>query len=138
MSGGPPDHHVLDDDAPDERRSPRSVYGVGTDPDPRFSMANERTALAWLRTALAFVAGGVGVTSLARLAGLSRLLDAVAAAMCVIGALLAVVAELGWRGRELAMRVGRPLPAPVALTWLGAVLALTALVLAVYIVLGRS
>jgi putative membrane protein len=26
------------------------VYGVGTEPDPRFSLANERTYLAWVRT----------------------------------------------------------------------------------------
>ena len=34
-------------------RRPRSVYGGGEEPDPRFSLANERTALAWMRTALA-------------------------------------------------------------------------------------
>jgi putative membrane protein len=96
-------------------------------------MANERTALAWVRTALAFVAGGVGLTSVARIAGLSRLLDAVAAALCVLGALLAVAAVLGWRRRELAMRLDRPLPAPFALPWLGALVAVVALVLAGYL-----
>ena len=116
----------------DERR-PRAVYGVGAEPDPRFSMANERTALAWVRTALALVAGGVGLTSVARIAGLSRLLDAVAAGLCVLGALLAAVAVLGWRRRELAMRLDRPLPAPFALAWLGALVAAVALVLAVYL-----
>jgi putative membrane protein len=114
-------------------RRPRSVYALGSEPDPRFSMANERTALAWVRTALAFVAGGVGLTSVARIAGLSRLLDVVAAALCVLGALLAVVAVLGWRRRELAMRLDRPLPAPLALPWLGALVAVVALVLAGYL-----
>jgi len=106
---------------------------MGDEPDPRFSMANERTALAWVRTALAFVAGGVGLTSVARIAGLSRLLDVVAVALCVLGALLAVVAVLGWRRRELAMRLDRPLPAPFALPWLGALVAVIALVLAGYL-----
>jgi putative membrane protein len=96
-------------------------------------MANERTALAWVRTALAFVAAGIGLTSVVRLAGLSRVLDAVAAVLCVLGALLAVVAVLGWRGRELAMRLERPLPAPFALPWLGALVAVVALVLAGYL-----
>jgi putative membrane protein len=41
-------------------RNPLAVYGVGEEPDPRFSLANERTALAWVRTALAFVAILVG------------------------------------------------------------------------------
>lgn len=119
-------------DARDGRR-PRSLYGVGEEPDPRFSMANERTALAWVRTALAFVAGGVGLTSVARIAGLSRLMDVVSAALCVVGGLLAVVAVLGWRRRELAMRLDRPLPAPFALPWLGALVAVAALVLAGYL-----
>ena len=39
-----------------DRRFPRSVYGEGEEPDPRFSLANERTFLAWLRTALAMYA----------------------------------------------------------------------------------
>ncbi len=116
-----------------DARRPRAVYGVGAEPDPRFSMANERTALAWIRTALALVAGGVGLTSVARLAGLSRLLDAVAAVLCVLGALLATVAVVGWRRRELAMRLDRPLPAPFALAWVGVLVAAVALVLAGYL-----
>jgi putative membrane protein len=114
-------------------RRPRSVYGRGSEPDPRFSMANERTALAWVRTALALVAGGVGLTSLARLANLSRFLDLVAVILCAGGAALAVVAVVGWRRRELAMRLDEPLPAPVALTWLGVAIAAAALVLAGYV-----
>jgi putative membrane protein len=31
----------------------------GTEPDYRFTLANERTFLAWIRTALALLAGGV-------------------------------------------------------------------------------
>ncbi len=116
-----------------DTRRPRAVYSVGAEPDPRFSMANERTALAWIRTALALVAGGVGLTSVARLAGLSRLLDAVAAVLCVLGALLATVAVVGWRRRELAMRLDRPLPAPFALAWLGVLVTAVALVLAGYL-----
>ena len=36
-----------------ERRWPSRVYAHGHEPDPRFSLANERTFLAWIRTALA-------------------------------------------------------------------------------------
>ena len=47
----------------DERRSrlARRVFPEGTEPDPRFTLANERTFLAWMRTALAFIAGGVAL-----------------------------------------------------------------------------
>ena len=116
-----------------EPRRPQSVYGQGSEPDPRFSMANERTALAWVRTALALVAGGIGLTSLAQLAGLSRFLDVVAIGMCFLGAGLAVSALAGWRRKELALRTGRPLPAPVALPWLAAAIVLVAGTLAVYV-----
>ena len=35
------------------RRFPRGVFARGTDPDPRFTLANECTFLAWVRTSLA-------------------------------------------------------------------------------------
>ena len=44
-----------------DRRFPASVYSRGTEPDARFTLANERTFLAWIRTALAFLAGGVAL-----------------------------------------------------------------------------
>jgi putative membrane protein len=114
-------------------RRPNAVYGVGDEPDPRFSMANERTALAWVRTSLAFVAGGVGLTSVARLADLPRLVDVVSAVMCVLGGWLAVSALLGWRRKEMALRTGRPLPAPVALPWLAGAVVVAAAVLGVLV-----
>lgn len=42
-------------------RFPQSVYGQGEEPDARFSLANERTFLAWIRTSLALIAGGVAL-----------------------------------------------------------------------------
>jgi putative membrane protein len=120
-----------------DRRRPRRVYGVGAEPDPRFSMANERTALAWVRTALAVVAAGIGLTAVTRLASLPRALDLLAAAMCTVGAVLSVSAVLGWRRRELALRLDRPLPAPVALPWLAVALVLLSGVLAVVVAVAR-
>ena len=43
---------------------PRWVYDEGTDPDPRFTLANERTFLAWIRTSIAFMAAGVAIDAL--------------------------------------------------------------------------
>ncbi|MBL8931374.1 MAG: DUF202 domain-containing protein [Kineosporiaceae bacterium] len=121
-----------------DRRRPGSVYRHGTEPDPRFSLANERTALAWVRTALALVAGGVGLTSVARLVGLSRWVDAVAGVMCLLGGWLAISAVLGWRRKEVALRTGLPLPAPVALPWLAGAVVVGALALAFVVLTARG
>lgn len=39
----------------------RTLLPEGEEPDPRFTLANERTFLAWIRTSLAFLAGGVAL-----------------------------------------------------------------------------
>ncbi|HET8614208.1 MAG TPA: DUF202 domain-containing protein [Actinomycetales bacterium] len=120
------------DQLPDDDRQPRSLYGVGAEPDPRFSLANERTALAWIRTSLALVAGGVGLTSLGSLAALPPFLDVVAAVACLAGGALAVRSLLGWRSHELSLRLGRPLRAPRSLAWLALLVVVLAVVLAGY------
>jgi putative membrane protein len=113
-------------------RRPRWVYDVGTDPDVRFSLANERTALAWTRTGLALVAGGIALTSASRVADLPSFLDVVAAISCLIGGALAVRAAVGWARTERAIRLDQPLPAPRSLTLLTAVVVVIALVMAGY------
>jgi putative membrane protein len=99
-------------------------------------MANERTALAWTRTSVALVAAGVGLTSLVRLADLSGVVELAAVALCLAGAVVAGSAVLGWRRRELALRTGRPLPAPVALPWVAGGLVLLAVMLGAAVLVG--
>ncbi|MFV0252430.1 MAG: YidH family protein [Beutenbergiaceae bacterium] len=98
-----------------DKRAPDSVYGVGSEPDPRFSLANERTALAWVRTGLALVAGGVALTTLGQLAEAGAFLDVIAAVCCAAGGALAVGALVSWRRAERALRLQQPLPAPATL-----------------------
>ena len=112
-----------------EQRKPASVYGQGDEPDPRFSLANERTALAWMRTALALVGAGVAIISISSLATVPRWTALIGAASCVGGALLAWRAVAGWGRVEQALRLKRPLPSPHALTTLaGGVIVLAALI----------
>ena len=99
-------------------RLPRSVYGVGQEPDPRFSLANERTALAWMRTALALVGGGVALVSLASLDTLPAWTALVGAAACLGGGALSLRTVAAWARVERAMRLRRPLPPPRALAFL--------------------
>ncbi len=90
-------------------RFPHNVFGLGEEPDPRFSLANERTFLAWIRTALALVLAGVALEALdAPVQAEMRL----ASALIFVGlGLLAIVhAWWSWAATERSMRVAEPLP----------------------------
>jgi putative membrane protein len=98
------------DDAP--RRFPSRVFGRGSEPDPRFTLANERTFLAWIRTGLALIAGGVAVDAVGLpLPGPIR--AAVVLVLLAFGLLVPVLAWMNWAATERAMRLGRPLPASI-------------------------
>lgn len=95
------------------RRFPRSLYDRGTEPDARFSLANERTFLAWVRTSLALLAAGVALEALqVPLSPGFRL--AAAVVFVLLGVLAAVQAWIGWLRTEAALRENRALPAPAA------------------------
>jgi putative membrane protein len=90
-------------------RRPHSVYDAGQEPDPRFSLANERTFLAWIRTALAIVAGAVALHSL-EVPDTVWLRQVLVVALLAVSALVAVTAWSRWVRVERAMRLGAPLP----------------------------
>lgn len=89
----------------------------GTEPDYRFSLANERTFLAWLRTALGLLAAAVAVTQLTSVATHPRVLDATAAGLAIAGTALAGLAYRRWSTVQRAMRRAEPLP----MSWVPAV-----------------
>lgn len=94
-------------------RWPSRLYSTGTEPDPRFTLANERTFLAWIRTSLALMAGGVGVAALnTGPAAQSPLRTSLAILLLVFGVLCSALAFERWITVERALRTGNPLPAP--------------------------
>lgn len=101
----------------DDERRPRSVYSVGQEPEVQASLANERTALSWIRTGMALVAGGVALATLASFGDLPVVIVIIAAISSLGGAALGVWALVSWRRSERALRLREPLPHPAALPW---------------------
>jgi putative membrane protein len=108
----------------------------GHDPDYRFSLANERTFLAWIRTALALNAGGLAVAGLLpQFAGWGR--EFLALALIGLGTVVSAASVSRWVHNEEAMRTDAPLPPtrlPVVLAF--GVMATTIVGLALLLVEG--
>ncbi|MFI7609195.1 YidH family protein [Micromonospora sp. NPDC049366] len=89
---------------------PRELRSVGETPDYRFSLANERTFLAWLRTGLALVAGGLAAAQFLPPLPLRHLREVIAIALLLLGGAVAVRAVDHWARTERAIRLGEELP----------------------------
>lgn len=90
------------------RRPP--LRTVGTDPDYRFTLANERTFLAWLRTGLAFLAGAVALASLVHDFGPRSVRIALTASLLLLSIIVTIGAYVRWDRAERALRESRSLP----------------------------
>lgn len=107
----------------------------GKEPDYRFSLANERTFLAWIRTALALLAGGVLLEQFSTTLGPRLTVVMLAIALSVLAAALALLAYGRWRGNEIAMRLEQPLPPSLAVPLLAGAICLVGAVVAVLMLL---
>src|SRR6476646_263848 len=76
-------------------------------PDTRFTQANERTFLAWNRTALAYIAGGLAIEQFLHAGRAARLI--VSIPVILLGGFLGVAGYYRWRQAEEAIRSGRDL-----------------------------
>lgn len=86
---------------------PSDPAAVGDDPDYRFTLANERTFLAWIRTALALSAGGLAaLTILDDVRGE----EVLGIGLLVLSFLTAATSYRRWALNERAMRLNVPLP----------------------------
>jgi len=94
-----------------QRRFPRIVYDTGAEPDPRFSLANERTFLSWIRTSLALVAAGVALKAL-QLPIREDFRFVSAILFISLGLVAALQAWVGWARTERALRQNRALTGP--------------------------
>ena len=110
----------------------------GDDPDYRFTLANERTFLAWMRTALSLLAGSIAVVQLLppfRIAGARTALGVL---LAVLGIATAIFAYVRWEQNERAMRTSRRLTYSVTLPLLSAAMGLVGVVTLVLVVVERK
>ena len=109
----------------------------GTEPDPRFTFANERTFLAWSRTALALVVAGLGVVQLLPpFPGVPWGRHVLGVPLIVFGAVVAVAAYSEWGRSQRALRHGQPLPRSVMPRLLAAVITVIAAIAAVVVLVS--
>jgi putative membrane protein len=116
---------------------PSGSAGEGTEPDPRFTFANERTFLAWSRTALALVVAGLGVVQLLPpFPGVPWGRHVLGVPLIVFGAVVAVTAYGEWVRSQRALRLGQPLPRSVMPRLLTAVITAIAIIAAVVVLVS--
>ena len=108
----------------------------GCEPDARFTFANERTFLAWNRTALGCVVAGLAVSHVLKPAEGSSVGPKIAGlALMVLGGLLALFSHGNWAASQLALRLGRPLPRSPLPMFVSIVTAVVAVAAALYTLL---
>ncbi|MEO8283674.1 MAG: DUF202 domain-containing protein [Pseudarthrobacter sp.] len=108
----------------------------GIEPDPRFTLANERTFLAWIRTSLALLAGGIAIEAFTSGLFAEPVRKVLAVLLLLLGMLLSAGAAVRWIRVERSMRNNTPLPLPLVVPLLAAAGALAAAIVVISI-LGR-
>ncbi|WP_099023100.1 YidH family protein [Mycolicibacterium palauense] len=114
---------------------------IEDEPDYRFTLANERTFLAWLRTALALIAGGVALLQLVPSFGIPGVRHGLSAFLVASGGVLAVLSVRRWQQVQNAMRREADLPPnriPLPLGVALAVVTVLLLVLMYFVPVGGS
>lgn len=118
---------------------PRGKWWLaGKTPDYRFTLANERTFLAWNRTALALMAGAVGIEQFSPQLSSAELRTGISTLLLLAASVMGFMAWRRWRQNEYAMRLDSNLPYTRALVILAALMILLAILLGTLLWQGRS
>ena len=110
----------------------------GQEPDPRFTLANERTFLAWIRTSLALVAGGIGLEAFVPRLAVPGLRQVLSVCLVLLGTAVSATAWSRWVRTQRAMRLRAPLPVPRLAPLLSFGIAAIALITVVLLVVTQT
>jgi putative membrane protein len=122
---------------PDHSQDSGEPAAGETEPDARFTFANERTFLAWTRTALAFVVAGLGVVQLLPpFPGVPWGRHLLGVPLIALGAVIAVVSYTQWVRAQRALRRGEPIPRSVLPQLLAVTITALAIVAAIVLLLS--
>lgn len=121
---------------PSSQPDKKPWWQQGKTPDYRFSLANERTFLAWIRTALAFLAGAIAVDQFTVNLATPLVRQGLALLLICGAAVLGGMAYHRWARNENAMRQERDMPYTPMLMLVTLFVAVIALVLAMVVILG--
>lgn len=102
--------------------------------DYRFILANERTFLAWMRTSLGLIAGGVALDQFVAVGSGSTLVRIVAFVVIFLGAAVASIGVAQWHRADAAMYGGRPMRRTRIVPFLGIALVVVAVGIAIALI----
>ncbi|WP_449432590.1 YidH family protein [Pseudomonas putida] len=105
--------HLSETDSGARAQRVSRLLAGGSEPDPRFTLANERTFLAWIRTALALLAGGIAVEAFTLDVFTPGVRTLLSVSLLLMALLISGSACLRWLNVERALRNKAPLPLPL-------------------------
>jgi putative membrane protein len=122
---------------PEPAPGTEAAPGTETEPDARYTFANERTFLAWTRTALAFILAGLGIVQLLPpFPGVPWGRHLLGVPLIALGAVIAVVGYWQWASNQQALRRGEPVRRSAMPRLLAGAIAGLAIVTAVVLLLS--
>jgi putative membrane protein len=108
-------------------------HGREVEPDYRFTLANERTFLAWQRTALGLLAAAVAVVQFVPELSIPGARHVLGLALALLAVLTAGMGIVRWEQVDRAVRRDMPLPRHPTPVYLGVGLALVGLITVVLV-----
>ncbi|MDP1878312.1 MAG: DUF202 domain-containing protein [Actinomycetota bacterium] len=98
--------------------------------DYRFLLANERTFLAWIRTSLGIIAGGVALDQFVQVGQDDPVIGPLAIVTVLLGVVVAITGTVRWSRADTVMREGRPMRRSRGVLVVGACVAVIGILLA--------